>query len=45
MSERSQNFEKVKMYYKNGFWSEAKVKMAVTKGWITEDECKEIIGG
>lgn len=42
--EHSKNFEKVKRYYDEGFWNEAKVRNAVVKGWITEAEFAEIIG-
>lgn len=41
---RSPKFEKVKKYYDEGFWNEARVRNAVTKGWITEQECEEILG-
>lgn len=41
----SKNYEKVKGYYDGGYWSEARVKNAVTKGWITESEYEEITGG
>lgn len=37
-------FEKVKAYYDRGLWSEARVKLAVEKGWITEEEYAEIVG-
>lgn len=40
----SEKFEKVEGYYKNGFWSIDKVRNAVTKKWITEDEFKQITG-
>jgi len=40
----SKNYEKVRGYYDGGFWNEARVKNAVTKGWITEDEDTEITG-
>lgn len=36
--EHSKNFNKVKTYYDEGFWNEAKVRNAVVKGWITETE-------
>ena len=39
----SKNFEKVKNYYDNGMWNEARVRNAVGK-WITEEEYKEITG-
>lgn len=40
----SANFEKVKFYYDNGLWNIDRVKKAVVKGWITEEEYKEITG-
>lgn len=40
----SAHFEKVKYYYDNGLWSIERVRKAVTKGWITEKEFKEITG-
>lgn len=40
----SANFGKVKYYYDNGLWNIDRVKKAVTKGWITEEEYKEITG-
>ena len=39
----SDNYEKVKWYYDNGYWSLSKVYNAVGK-WITEDEYTEITG-
>ena len=39
----SKNFEKVKNYYDNAMWNEARVRNAVGK-WITEEEYKEITG-
>jgi len=39
----SPKFEKVKKYYDSGFWNARMVRDAVTKGWITEGECLEII--
>ena len=39
----SPKFELVKSYYDKGLWSEARVRMAVEKGWITEEECNEIL--
>lgn len=38
----SKNFEKVKSFYENGFWSIARVRNAVVMGWITEEEFLEI---
>ena len=40
----SAKFETVKKYYDMGMWTEAKVKNAVVKGWITADEFKLITG-
>lgn len=49
--EHSKNYEKVKGYYdmyvQSGGtrgWSIEKVRNAVVKGWITEEEFKEITG-
>ena len=42
--EHSTKFEKVKGYYSSGLWNDARVKNAVIKGWITDEEYKEIIG-
>lgn len=42
--EHSAKFEKVKKYYESGFWNKLMVANAVVKGWITEDEYKEITG-
>lgn len=41
--EHSKNYEKVKYYYDNGFWNEARVYNAVGK-WITPEEYTEITG-
>lgn len=44
----SKNFAKVKKYYKDGLWSEARVRNAVTHPtsapWITSAEYEEITG-
>lgn len=40
----SKYYALVKKNYDNGFWSEAKVRDAVTKGWITEEEFESIVG-
>jgi uncharacterized XkdX family phage protein len=40
----SRKFEKVKTYYEKGLWSKARVREAVIRGWITEDEYEEITG-
>ncbi len=47
--EYSKNFDKVKNYYNtivNGerLWNEDRVRNAVVKGWITEEEYNEITG-
>lgn len=42
--EHSKNFEKIKKYYDEGFWNEARVRNAVVKGYITEIEFQEIVG-
>jgi uncharacterized XkdX family phage protein len=42
--EHSKQYEKVKKYYDDGMWTIARVKNAVIKGWITEDEFREITG-
>ena len=34
----SKNFEKVKYYYDRGLWDINRVREAVVKGWITEEE-------
>ena len=40
----SKRFEQVKTYYDKGYWTKEMVHNAVVKGWITEDEYKEIVG-
>lgn len=44
--EHSKHFDKVKGYYNNGdgLWKISRVREAVVKGWVTEDEFKEITG-
>lgn len=42
--EHSKNFEKVKRYYGMGGWNLKMVANAVKKGWITEEEFKQITG-
>lgn len=37
-------FDKVKNYYRSGYWSIKRVKDAVIKNWITEEEFKIITG-
>ena len=36
-------FEMVKRYYEKRLWDADRVKMAVKCGWITEQECEEIL--
>ena len=36
-------FERIKKWYKQGLWTEAMVRMAVTKNVITEAEASEIM--
>lgn len=40
----SPNFNKVKAYYEQKLWSKARVRNAVDKGWITEEEYETITG-
>lgn len=40
----STKFKLVRKYYREGLWSLQKVKVAVVKGWITEEEFLEITG-
>lgn len=40
----SAKFYKVKGYYDNGLWNKVMVRDAVIKGWITEEEYKQITG-
>ena len=40
----SAKFEDVKKYYDLQVWSEAKVRNAVAKGWITKEEFTQITG-
>lgn len=42
--EHSPKFDKVKAYYDNGFWKISRVREAVVRGWITEEEYKMITG-
>lgn len=44
MNEHSKKFYKVKDYYDKGLWKESRVREAVIKGWITEEEFTEITG-
>lgn len=40
----SPKYELVKRYYDDGLWSEAQVRNAVVKEWITAKEFKQITG-
>ncbi len=40
----SPKYELVKKYYNCKAWSKDRVKAAVVKGWITEEEYKLIVG-
>lgn len=40
----SKNFEKIKKWYDDGVWNETRVRNAVVKGMITEEEFTEITG-
>lgn len=42
--DHSPKYEKVKHYYDTGSWKISRVREAVVKGWITEDEFEEITG-
>ena len=37
-------YEKVKAYYENGLWDISRVKNAVEKSLITEEQFEEIVG-
>lgn len=40
----SEKYETVKKYYKSKMWTEAQVRNAVAKKWITPQEFQEITG-
>lgn len=42
--QHSKDFEKIKKYYDDGFWTKKMVKNAVIKGKITAEEYEEITG-
>ena len=44
MNEHSEKFDLVKGYYESGLWKKKAVRNAVTRGWITAEECAEILG-
>ena len=39
----SRMFEQIKQWYRNGFWSEKRVRDAVKMGKITQEECDIIL--
>ena len=39
----SKKYSIVKDYYDRKLWSETRVRNAVKKGWITEEECEKIL--
>ena len=41
---QSNKYSKVLGYYRNGLWDDGRVRNAVVKGWITEDEYEAITG-
>lgn len=43
MKEHSTKYERVKFWYNNGFWDDEKLKKAVEKNWIIEEEYNELI--
>lgn len=40
----SKKFKTVKNFYDRGLWSQERVRNAVIKGWITEEEYRTITG-
>ena len=42
---RSPKYDLVKRMYDEGTWNKTRVRNAVTKGWITEEEYSYIING
>lgn len=44
MAKKSKYYDTVKAHYDDGFWSIKKVRNAVKKQWITEEEFEEITG-
>lgn len=38
----NKNYDKVKSFYGKKLWDETRVRNAVVKGWITEEEFAEI---
>lgn len=42
--DHSKNYDKVKGFYGEKLWNKTRVRNAVVKGWITEEEFAEITG-
>lgn len=41
---KNSKFDKLKQFYDLHLWSKKNLQLAVEKGWITEEEYKEIVG-
>ena len=41
---KSAKYDTVKTWYDKGLWNETMCRNAVVKGWITQEEFKEITG-
>ena len=41
--EQSPKFKMIKIWFRKGFWTRTMVEKAVIKGWITEEECTEVL--
>lgn len=41
----SKKYSIVKSYYDRKLWNKTRVRNAVKKGWITEEECEKILNG
>lgn len=44
MTDGMTKYEKVKFYYRGGYWTLKMTRNAVVKKWITAEEFKEITG-
>jgi len=44
MPSKSEQFDKIKRYYDNGYWNAKAVGQAVEHDWILPDEYEEIVG-
>lgn len=44
MASKSEQYDKIKKYYDNKFWSAKAVGQAVEHDWITAQEYEEIVG-